>query len=327
MSNISLCMIALNEAETLPGCLAAAAGLYDELIVVVDSRTTDATARIAQSFGAKVLSLEYVAPGHKGKARQMGIDAASGDWIVVLDADETITDPVRLRSVLLAAPKSTGGMNVHFANVDDQGRRVLEWYQKRCFRRERYRYIHREHEIPVACVADPGPDGYVDVTFEHRPPAAREPLKMQPMLERLMLDVAEHPDDPHSLYMCARQHGLAGNNDQAVALLERYLTLPNANMKADAARVAGICCNQAGNRRGFYEWMHRATAYEPARRLLWVELAEMYHDDGAYVLALALARMAAELPMIHQQRETLPKEQLDHICRLIEACRAHYHAH
>jgi glycosyltransferase involved in cell wall biosynthesis len=64
-------------------------------IIVVDSASTDRTVEIAKSFGAKVFIEEW-----KGYAAQKnsGIDKATGDWILSLDADEELDD--RLQQTL-----------------------------------------------------------------------------------------------------------------------------------------------------------------------------------------------------------------------------------
>lgn len=325
--SISICMIVKNEAEVLGRALDGWTSWADELLIV-DTGSTDRTVELANAHGAKVLHYEWVAPGHKGEARNVGLDAARGDWIVVLDADEVIKDGARLREVIAQMRPEIDGINVKFANVEGE-KITLEWYQMRVFRRGCYRYIHREHEIPTPS-NKPGDLLYLDVTFEHRPPSARGPIKIEPMLARLKLDVVEHPGDPHSLYMLARQYALAGCHDEAKAHCEMYLHLPYAGLKSEACRVAAISALQSNNRATAYEWFHRATAYEPQRRLLWVDLANLYYGDKQYMMALALARMAADLPLSPFQRETQPQEQLTYICQLIEACRyslAHEHSH
>lgn len=324
-------MIVKNEELCLPRALADWRKLADELIIV-DTGSVDHTVEIAQAHDARILHYEWIAPGNKGEARNVGLDAAQGQWIVVLDADEVILQPEVLREALAQTQPEINGINVRFVNVGENERIDLQWYQMRIFRRCDYRYIHREHEIPVRCKE--GTTGTVDITFEHRPPPDRYAPKISTMLERLKLDVGEHPDDPHSLYMLARQYGHAEQYQDAVEAVEKYLTLPTANMKSDAARLAGICALRENQRRKAYEWFHRATAYEPARRLLWIELAQMYFDDQQYGLACALARMAADLPLLQQQRETLPVEQLFYICHFVERCQheiahamAHTHTH
>jgi glycosyltransferase involved in cell wall biosynthesis len=53
--------------------------------IVVDDGSTDATAEIARSFGASVLSVTNAGPS---AARNAGTKAASGDYIAFLDADD-----------------------------------------------------------------------------------------------------------------------------------------------------------------------------------------------------------------------------------------------
>ncbi len=84
---LSLCMIVKDEAEMLPRSLAAAAGAVDE-IVVVDTGSSDDSVAIARSFGATVLEREWT--GSFAASRNASFDAAGGDWILYLDADEVL---------------------------------------------------------------------------------------------------------------------------------------------------------------------------------------------------------------------------------------------
>jgi tetratricopeptide (TPR) repeat protein len=84
---LSLCMIVRDEEEMLPRSLAAVREAVDE-IVVVDTGSRDATVEIARSFGAKVIEREWA--GSFAEARNASIEAASGDWLLFLDADEVL---------------------------------------------------------------------------------------------------------------------------------------------------------------------------------------------------------------------------------------------
>jgi tetratricopeptide (TPR) repeat protein len=86
---LSLCMIVRDEEEMLPRSLAAVRDAVDE-IVVVDTGSRDATVEVARSFGARVLEREWT--GSFAEARNASIEAASGDWLLFLDADEVL-DP------------------------------------------------------------------------------------------------------------------------------------------------------------------------------------------------------------------------------------------
>src|SRR3954468_442057 len=96
---LSLAMIVRDEEEMLPRSLAAVQGAVDE-IIVVDTGSSDRTVEIAKSFGAKVIEREWT--GSFADARNASFDAATGDWIMFLDADEVLVadDAQRLREVL-----------------------------------------------------------------------------------------------------------------------------------------------------------------------------------------------------------------------------------
>src|SRR5680860_285424 len=94
---ISLCMIMRDEEEHLARCLASVQGVVDE-IVIVDTGSVDRSIEIAESFGARVLHEEW--HGDFATPRNTGIDAATGDWILVLDADEELIDGAALKELL-----------------------------------------------------------------------------------------------------------------------------------------------------------------------------------------------------------------------------------
>lgn len=87
MIRLSLCMITRDEEALLPGCLASVRGIVDE-IIVVDTGSVDATTALARAASARVVEV----PWHDdfAAARNASIAAATGDWILILDADERL---------------------------------------------------------------------------------------------------------------------------------------------------------------------------------------------------------------------------------------------
>jgi len=85
---ISVVVPAFNEEALLPGSLAAiraAMGAFDEAeLIVCDNNSTDHTAEIARAAGAKVV---FEPINQIARARNAGAAAASGDWLVFVDAD------------------------------------------------------------------------------------------------------------------------------------------------------------------------------------------------------------------------------------------------
>jgi tetratricopeptide (TPR) repeat protein len=86
--SVSLCMIVRNEEEHLARCLASVASLVDEM-VVVDTGSSDRTPLIAAVFGARVYTHRWTEDF--AAARNAGLAHARGEWILVLDADEVLS--------------------------------------------------------------------------------------------------------------------------------------------------------------------------------------------------------------------------------------------
>ncbi|MDG1491761.1 MAG: glycosyltransferase [Planctomycetota bacterium] len=84
---ISLCMIAKNEAAFLADCLRSVRGVVHEMIVV-DTGSTDETVAIAEAEGASVIHFPWC--DDFAKARNAGVELASGTHILILDADERL---------------------------------------------------------------------------------------------------------------------------------------------------------------------------------------------------------------------------------------------
>ena len=88
---ISISIISHNEEANLPRCLASAAELARE-IVIVDSGSTDRTLAIAEEFGAKVHHQDFL--GHRDQ-KNLCLDHCSEEWILALDCDEELTPELR----------------------------------------------------------------------------------------------------------------------------------------------------------------------------------------------------------------------------------------
>jgi hypothetical protein len=83
---VSACVIARDEEDRLPGCLASLA--FCEEVVLVDSGSRDRTREIAAAAGARVIENPW--PGFAAQ-RNFALDHASGDWVLEIDADERVS--------------------------------------------------------------------------------------------------------------------------------------------------------------------------------------------------------------------------------------------
>lgn len=88
---VSIVMPCLNEADTLATCIEKAQSALNELgavgeIIVADNGSVDASVKIAESLGARVVHVEE--KGY-GSALMGGIEAARGKYVIMGDADDS----------------------------------------------------------------------------------------------------------------------------------------------------------------------------------------------------------------------------------------------
>jgi len=97
--SLSVCMIVKNEELNLAKCLMSVKPIADE-IIVIDTGSSDKTKVLASALGAKVFDFPWT--NDFSEARNYSLSKASGDWILVLDADEVVSplDHEKLKKVI-----------------------------------------------------------------------------------------------------------------------------------------------------------------------------------------------------------------------------------
>ncbi|MCE7951406.1 MAG: glycosyltransferase family 2 protein [Xanthomonadales bacterium PRO7] len=100
----SLVVTTFNNAATLDRCLSSAAFVDD--IVVLDSGSMDATLEIARTYRARIFAQPF---RDYSTQKQSAIDKAAHDWVLLLDADEALTDAARVEiERVLESPEAAG---------------------------------------------------------------------------------------------------------------------------------------------------------------------------------------------------------------------------
>lgn len=94
---LSVCLIVKNEEKFLVQCLKSIRDIAQQ-IIIVDTGSTDRTIEIAREFGAEIYTREW--SDDFSAARNAALEHASGDWVLILDADEEL--PADQHAKLLA---------------------------------------------------------------------------------------------------------------------------------------------------------------------------------------------------------------------------------
>ncbi|MBR1552442.1 MAG: glycosyltransferase family 2 protein [Schwartzia sp.] len=132
---LSVCYIVRDEAAKLEKSLASLEDAADE-IVVVDTGSADDTVRIAEAHGARVFSFPW--RDDFSAARNASLARATGDWILVVDADEYFPDGMakNIRRVIERYGKDADLLLFTRRELDeDAGKVLLDSYVPRLLRR------------------------------------------------------------------------------------------------------------------------------------------------------------------------------------------------
>ena len=246
---LSLCMIVRDEEEMLGRCLEAVRGAVDEM-VIVDTGSKDATIEIARSFGAKVIEREWT--GSFGEARNVAFDAASGDWTLVLDADELLV--VEDVPLLRALTERTWREAFYLAETNYTGEleagTAVTHNTLRVFRnRPQYRYRGRLHEQIANTLPTYLPERleYTNVRIEHygylgAVRDARE--KSRRNIELLRMQLAEGARTPFLHYNLGAEYAVAGEPAAALVELERAWELMRGDPERDTYQFAPALANR-----------------------------------------------------------------------------------
>lgn len=111
--NLCLCMVIKNEGDFLNSWVPSVYDLFDEF-VAVDTGSTDGTVDILKAqYGARVIELppRNDDPFVITDARNLAISESSSEWVIVLDADESVSrsDILKLREKI-----KCGGQDAYF---------------------------------------------------------------------------------------------------------------------------------------------------------------------------------------------------------------------
>jgi len=150
MEKISVIMIVNNEEIMLEEALKSVIWA-DEIIIVVDSETTDSSIEIAKKYSTKVFIHSW-----EGFSRQKkyAVSLASNEWLLNLDADERVTENLKNEINSLDLNKADG-FKIHRENyLLNKHITTCGWdndYQLRLFRKSKVsvtdRLVHEGFEV------------------------------------------------------------------------------------------------------------------------------------------------------------------------------------
>ncbi|MBT5872653.1 MAG: glycosyltransferase family 2 protein [Candidatus Latescibacteria bacterium] len=111
---ISLIINTRNEFLNLAACIESVGDLCDE-IVIVDMQSEDRTLEIARRYTDLIYTFENV--GYVEPARNYAISKATGEWLIILDADERMTPELAEKLRTIAFRDDEDVVIIHWCNI------------------------------------------------------------------------------------------------------------------------------------------------------------------------------------------------------------------
>ncbi len=292
---LSVCMIVRDEEEILPRCLKSVQDVADELIVV-DTGSKDNTISIAKDFGAKVFHFKWC--DDFAAARNEYLKHATGDWILVIDADEELLSDSKayLRDALLRPTV------IYYLIKCDNGPECLgprfTWFDRLFRRHPKVRY-HRP------CHA--GVDGTIESLILAEPRWQKqfepniiirhygyEPSKMPAKWDRRLRIIKSYlrknPNDGYLLARLGEAYFGLGCYDEAEVCLKKAVDIDSDSSETNYS--LGVTLQKQGKLDEAIQYYHKAIANDPGLSDAYGNLGSIYIQKGMFDSAISVLKTA-----------------------------------
>lgn len=245
---LSVCMIVKDEEASLARCLSSIQGLADE-IIIVDTGSTDKTKEIAAQFTRNIFDFSWC--DDFAAARNESMKQATGDWILILDADEVLSSahfPVLQQALYNKTVAGYRLLTRNYSNdsslsgwmpvqVDESMplQTAQGWYPSvkvRLFRRHQdYAFSGKIHEmVDEAIQRHAGTLAFLDVPVHHTGTVNGNTAKAEKYLELGKQKVFDNPTDAKAYYELGIHYKEVGDYARAEEAFMQSLSLDDSSI-------------------------------------------------------------------------------------------------
>jgi glycosyltransferase involved in cell wall biosynthesis len=198
---LSACLMVKNEENQLNRCLDSIKEYCDE-IIIVDTGSTDKTIEIAKEYTDKIYN--HLWENDFSLHRNQSISYATGDWLLIIDADEELKIDLtknELIGLLEKVPETTNSAAIIMEDIQ-KGNIVMRCNSARLFRKDKVSYKGRVHNQPII----EGNSVILEDIVLYHYGYDRSPERMKEKFERskeLLLKQYENNENKHvEFYLC-----------------------------------------------------------------------------------------------------------------------------
>jgi glycosyltransferase involved in cell wall biosynthesis len=290
---ISLYIIAYNEEETIGRCITSFKEVSDDVVVILDARTTDRTEKIAWDLGARIYHFRWIDDFRA--ARNYALDRCLWHWRMFADADDML-DPgsvgIVRQAVRYANENGIDSIISHYYTSEVSGIPLTDNAMARLTRYGTMRWEGKIHECQNF---DRTKTMISNIEVWHRKPKARNNNSRNiATLEKVIPDCK--PEElPRYTFYYGRELMYAGRYDEAIQMFNRYL--PMSTWDAEKHRAMcdkAECYYLQGDKGAADAILADAIAYRPQWPDPYVKRGIIAHEQGRHEDCLALFAQARE---------------------------------
>jgi glycosyltransferase involved in cell wall biosynthesis len=286
---LSGALIVRDESRVIGECLASIRDVVDE-IVVVDTGSVDDTVDIANRYGARVISHPW--HGDFAAARNVALDAAAGEWILYVDADERLSNGDRASVEQLLTGAREVAMRL-LLRPDLVSTPYLEYRLWRHDPRIRFKgKIHEKVTPAIARVAreDGRPIRDCDLLLTHVGYEGSQIHKHLRNLPLLRAELEQEPDNLFNRHHLSRVLRGLGEDEEAVQVLTDAVDVARRSPHDVLGVLVFVDLIRMRREQGenVDELLSEARTLYPENKLLWWIEAATRISAGGYADALDL---------------------------------------
>jgi glycosyltransferase involved in cell wall biosynthesis len=218
-------MIVRDEEKFLEQCLNSAKEFVDE-IIIVDTGSTDRTISIAEKFTNGIHQFEWC--DDFSKARNESLKYAAKDWILVLDADETIEsrDFLKIKQAINSEAKA---FRLNVVNLTRSGNKIFRLV--RLFRnREGFQFRNKIHELIDESIIEKGHNiKELDAAIIHygiiKSDEEKLKKKAESYISLILKQLEEDPDSPRFNHQAGNAYLQLGDLDSALTYFQKTASI------------------------------------------------------------------------------------------------------
>jgi glycosyltransferase involved in cell wall biosynthesis len=261
-----------------------------DLVVVLDTGSTDSTMEKLRARGAEVYS-ETFSPWRFDTARNHAMDRIpeDADICVSVDLDEIFEPGWRQRLEEAWQPQYTRARYLFTWSHNPDETPAKQFSMEKIHRRHGFRWVHPVHEVLQYSGEDPDRTVWVPgLVLHHYPDVSKPRGQYLPLLE---LSAEENPEDDRTAFWLGREYMYKGMYDKCIEELRRHLKLPSARWdeeRSASMRFISKSYQAKGNYKQARQWLYRAVAECPHVREPYLYLARLGYLEQDWPLVFLM---------------------------------------